>query len=385
MTTILIIGGGFAGCEAAMRLARNSDPNVRVQLLEPKSHFEYHGSLYRFATGTSPMETCIPYTDIFRNSEVEFLKDSCTSIDTEARTVLGASGCIYGYDILLIGVGSAVTTFGISGVQKYSFGMRNAVDAHQLKERIENCVQHHAQNVVVVGAGASGVELAGEIACYAKTLTDRREDQGTAIQVYLVEAAKRILPELPESAAIAAIKRLSELGVHVLTSTKVQGEEEGKVILDDKEILTNTVVWTAGICGHDLLKKIPGLTLDARGRIEVDEYLRARGSKCIFVLGDSAATPLSGMAQTALYDGLFVSRVIHAERRKIKMPRYQPPLPVYAVPVGGKWAVVVRGTKVYTGIIGWFFRRLLDLKVFLRMLPLRLALRAFRSGSIREK
>lgn len=385
MTTILIIGGGFAGCEAARRLAKMADKNVRIQVLEPKTHFEYHGSLYRFATGTSPLETCIPYSDIFAKSNVELVKDACVNIDTEAKKVFGASGCTYGYDTLLIGIGSAVTTFAISGVREYSFGMRNAVDAHQLQARIDGCLQQQSENVVVVGGGASGVELAGEIACYAKQPAVLHRNPKATIQVHLVEAAKRILPELPESAAAAAMKRLSELGVDVLISRKVVKEEPSKVILDDREIVTSTVVWTAGICGHDLLKRIPGVTLDARGRVEVDECLRARGTKSIFVLGDSAATPLSGMAQTALYDGLYVSRVIDAERRRVEMPRYQPPLPVYAVPVGGTWAVVVRGTRVYTGKIGWFLRRLLDLKVFLRMLPLRQALRAFRYGGIREK
>ncbi len=384
MHTILIIGVGFAGCEAAKHLAKLKDENLRIQVLEPKTHFEYHGSLYRFATGTSPIETCIPYADIFSKLNVEIIKDSALSVDVQSKRVFGVSGCTYAYDTLLIGVGSSATTFGISGVKEHSFPMRNAVDAYRLKAQIEDCSRKNLLNFVVVGAGASGVELAGEIAFYARKLADLHRHPGDLIHVHLVEAAKRILPGLPDSASSAAMKRLSELGVNVLTSRKVEREELGKLILDDREILTSTVVWTAGICGHELLKSIDGLTLNSKGRVEVDENLKARGVKDVFVLGDSAATLQSGMAQTALYDGLFVSRMIDAARRTDAAPLYEPPLPGYAVPIGGKWAVVVRGTRVYTGKMGWFFRRLLDLKVYLRMLPLTLALRAFRYGNIRE-
>lgn len=389
----MIIGGGFGGCEAALCLAKAKLPDTKIRILEPKTYFEYHAALYRFVTGTSPMESCIPYSDMFADSGIEIVRDSAQSIGLESKTVQGVSGSRYQYDTLLIALGSSVTTFGIKGVSKHSFGMKSATEALRLKNHIQEsfdaatlrCIEAREPllHTVIVGGGASGIELAGEIAFFARTLASRHGLSSSLVHIDLIEGAKRLLPELPERVSEIAMKRLRSLGVNVLLSERVLREEKGTVFLTDKEICAATVVWTAGICGHPLLKTIKGWSLDQRGRVEVDANLQSRENPNVFVLGDSAATPFSGMAQTALYDGWYVAEFLRAKQEGSAIPVYKPPAPVFAIPVGSTFAVVLWRNRIYTGYVGWVLRRLLDLKIFICLLPLRKALLAFACGSRR--
>ncbi len=387
----MIIGGGFGGCEAALRLARAKLPDTRVRLLEPKTYFEYHAALYRFATGTSPMETCIPYADIFSGKEVDVVRDAAKTIDLKKKSVLGESGSQYGYDTLILALGSSITTFGIEGVANYSFGMKSALEALRIKNHIQDSFdaatiadiekKKTLLHMVITGGGASGVELAGEISVFGRKLAHAHGLSKALLQIDLIEAEKRLLSGLPEAVSNAATKRLRELGVRVLLSQRVCKQEEGKLFLEHSEISAATVVWTAGMCGHTMLKNIADLQLDRKGRVEVDEHLQSRGNPDVYVLGDSASTPQSGMAQTALYDGWYISEVLRAKQNNKPEPVYKPPTPVYAVPVGSTWAVVLWHSRIYTGTIGWMLRRMLDLKVFIRLLPFSKALRAFACGN----
>ncbi len=389
-STILIIGGGFAGTEAALCLARKKLPNTVIRLLEPKTYFEYHAALYRFATGRSPMESCIPYNDIFDDYDIDVVRDSAQTIDLEKKSALGASGSHYHYDKLLLALGSTGTTFGIEGVSTYSFGMKSATEALRLKNHIDEAFrtaksvtgekQMPLLHIAVVGGGACGVEIAAELASYAKKLALSSGLSPSQIRIDLIEATERVLGNLPLAASNATEERLKALGVRVLLQTSVLREEQGTLVLSDGTINASTVIWTAGLCGHPLLKETKGLQTDRKGRVEVDAFLQAKGTQDVYVLGDSAATPGSGMAQTALHDGRYVAGVIAAKHSGKTPAAYQPCPLTYAVPVGPKWAVVVQGTKVTSGYRGWLLRRLLDLRVFLTLLPLRKALRAFRCG-----
>ena len=387
-TSILILGGGFAGCEAAKKLARARIPDTTIRLMDPKTYFEYHAALYRFATGKSPLEACLPYHDIFEGCDIDVVKDSAVHIDLQSRTVEGKSGSHYHYDILILALGSETSYFDIHGVAEYSFGMKSATEALRLKTHVEEvCEKAIGKNsgkeallhFVVVGGGASGVELAAELASFTKVLALKYSLNPSIVHIDLIEAAPRILAFLPESVSCLAEARLRQLGVNVILNHSLVQEKGGQIELADASIRTKTVVWTAGMRGNSLVEKTPGFILDRKGRIEVDDCLQAKGVEHVYVLGDLAATKQSGMAQTALYDGSFVADVLLAKARSLKTPSYAPREPVYAVPVGPRWAVVSRNGRVVSGRVGWMLRRSLDLFVFLKLLPFRKALRAFTS------
>ncbi len=388
--SILIVGGGFGGVQAALSLARKKIPDTQIRFIDPKTYFEYHAALYRFATGSSPMEACIPYKDIFENNGVEILQDTACTIDLSKKIVTGASGSHYRFDTLILALGSVGATFGIEGVSKYSYGMTSATEALRLKMHILESFQTATiadvenrktlMHIVVVGGGPTGVELAGELAFYARTLALEHGLDPTLVCIDLVESADKILGNLPERASRIAEERLRTLGVSVLLNQPLTREEIGKIQLKDKEILTATVVWTAGVCAHPLIQKTVGITVDRKGRATIDACLQANGYENIFVIGDGAATPYSGMAQTALYDGDFVANVIECKTKNHALPIYLPSVPLTAIPIGGEWALYVKQGRIVTGYRGWMLRRFADLQLFMKLLPFSKALRAFRCG-----
>ncbi len=388
--SILIVGGGFAGIEAAKRLAKKNLPDTVIRILDPKTYFEYHAAFYRFITGRSPMESCISYADILNEKNIELIRDKAVSLDAGDKIVTGESGCVYHYDKLILALGSETEYFDIPGVEQYAFGMKTARDAAKLRTHIQNTIEHarslpherarSSMHIVVVGGGPSGVELAGELGWYVRTLSKEKNTDPSLVRIDLIEAAGRLLPSLGTCAARKAKDRLRSLGVHIFLNQSLVKEEFASAYLKHMELETKTVVWTAGQRGHHFYEESGCFTIDRKKRVEVDGVLRAKGQPNIFVLGDGAATKYSGMAQTALYDGTFVADVIDADRRNLRYPDYQPPEPVCIVPVGPHFAVAEYKGMFVTGRVGWIFRRLMDLRVFLRLLPFHKALRAFRSS-----
>ncbi|MET0779818.1 MAG: FAD-dependent oxidoreductase, partial [Candidatus Saccharimonadales bacterium] len=158
------------------------------------------------------------------------------------------------------------------------------------------------------------------------------------------------------SAAIA--KRLKQLGITVMLGAAVQGETPDTLMAGDKPLKSHTVVWTAGVTNHPFFKDNK-FKLTDRGKVEVDEYLQAEPD--IFVLGDNANTPFSGMAQTALYDGHFVARNIERQMDGAIPEPYVPSQPISVIPVGKHWAAVQWGKRHFNGYIGWILRALSDL------------------------
>ena len=168
----------------------------------------------------------------------------------------------------------------------------------------------------------------------------------------------------------------------------IMKQEIEEIFLKDMQMKASTVIWTAGVRANELFEKA-GLPVDKRGRVEVDETLHAKGEKDIYAIGDGAITKFSGYAQIAFYDGKFVAKVIAAELHGGALPTYDPSEPVNAIPAGDGWAgVLIKlwGSEImFFGTIGWWFRRLADLRSFMVVLPLWKAFRIWFGGCISEK
>jgi NADH dehydrogenase len=233
---------------------------------------------------------------------------------------------------------------------------------------------------LLIGGGASGVELAGELADYARKLARWHNVDSSLISIDLLEAMPRILSTLPEAVSRRAEARLRALGVNVHVNRSVVKEDVDAVYLKDMHMNSKTIIWTAGMKGNSLAQAIQGLPVDKRGRVEVDAVLRVPGYQHVYVIGDAASTKYSGMAQTALADAAFIAKAIEATLTGKPTSSYTQPAPAYAVPVGPKWAAVVYHGMRFYGLIGWLLRRAADFRAFLALLPLHAALRALRGG-----
>ncbi len=390
---ILIIGGGFAGVTAARELWRTSHDRVDIQLVDPKSHLEYHGAMYRMVTGRSPMETCIPYSDIFQKNSIDTVRDCIESVDLQKQVALGASGTHYRYDRVLMALGSVPAYFSLPGMEKNSFSMQGTSGSCRLKNHLEELFQSHdkiecserdrAFSIIVVGGGPTGVELAGELAWYVKKRLGERTYAQLQASVHLLEAGPRILGSMSEQFSQRVTKRLQTLGVRVKCSTAVKQLEGNVLQLSSGTLTGKTIIWTAGVRAHPLLER-SGLSTHANGRAIVDDELRAKGWNNVYVLGDNAETGKSGMAQTALCHGRFVAKLIHSELTGLEHDKLCEPQIIYAIPVGPKWAACnILGMNVY-GKIGWCLRRAVDASVFLSLLPVRKAVQAFLSMNEKE-
>lgn len=391
---ILIVGGGFGGIRVALDLAKKGIPNAKIVLVSDKPHFEYSAALYRVVTGKSPLEVCIPLRTIFENKRVEVIEDSIRTVDLEERKAIGTSGSHYSFDFLVLALGSETAYFNIPGLREYAFGFKSITEALRLKkylhEMLEACRVSETDreedvcrmHIVVVGGGATGVELAGELALYMRKLAMKHKVDPSLLTIDVIEAAPRLLPALPEDISEKAERRLRSLGVNVFLNRTVTEQEVETVYLKDMTMKSKTVIWTAGVKPHHLYGEVEKLERDRKGRVIVDEFLQAKGHPNVFVIGDAAATPYAGMAQTAVHDGTFVADTIERKMMGRPLEPYRPHKPAYAIPIGPRWAAVLLGNLRFFGRFGWILRRLADLRFFLSILKPREAIAAYRSGKM---
>ena len=388
---IVIVGGGFGGIRAALDLAGKQLPNAKIILINDKPHFEYHPALYRVVTGQSPLEVCIPLREIFIGKNVEILEDTIIKVNLKEKLLKGSSDSHYSFDFLILALGSETAYFNIPGLKEFSFGFKSINEALRLKKHLHEFFNIYTKvapeeracraHIIVAGGGASGTELAGEIAIYSKKFARNYKFNPSLVTIDLIEAAARLLPALPDDISKKVENRLHQLRVNIFLNQTVVKEDIKEAYLKNMEMKTKTVIWTAGIKPHHLYSQIKGLTFDNKRRVMVDKFLQAQKWNNVFVIGDAASTPYAGMAQTAIHDGQFVAKVIE---RKLFSGRqihpYQPKPPFYAIPVGSGWAAVMIGNLRFYGKIGWWLRRIADLQFFLSILPWCKAISAFQSG-----
>ncbi len=387
---ILILGGGFGGIRTALNLAKKKIPNTRIVLVSDKHHFDYTPALYKLATGASPLETCIPLGEIFQHTNVEVLVDTITGGSLPDQVIFGKSGSRYQYDFLVLGLGAETAYFNIPGVAEHSFALKSVGTALKLKNHVHALFDGSKGlskeemmcrfQFVVVGGGPAGVELASVIRRYTRTLAKMHTIPEHLITVDMVQAVPRLLPTFPEEVSRRVTKKLSELGINIMLGRAVTGEDADGVYLNETKLQAKTVIWTAGVRASHIYGSITGLTLDKGGRIVVDEYMNALNTKNVFAIGDSASTPHAGTAQTANYDGSYIPRVIEAIIQKKSLPKYEPRVTPYVIPVGSKWGIFSYKNTVLSGRVFRWLREVIDFRFFLSILPLGKAFNVWREG-----
>jgi NADH dehydrogenase len=377
--TVCIVGGGFGGVRCALDLAKAHNPALRIVLVSDQPDFQYYAALYRLVVGGDPSAVCVPLKELLSAKGVEIIIDAITAIDPSLHTLSGRGGAQYTYDTLVLAVGSETAYFGIPGMKESSFSMKSATEALALKEHLHETMskavglppeeQVKAAHIVVIGGGPTGIELASEMGAYTREIAQRHGMDPSLVTVSLIEAMPRVLPALPENVSRRVEERLRELGVNVFLHRSVVSAKPHSIVLKDMELQSYTIIWTAGVKANGLLATIPGIEVDKKGRVIVDEHLRAKGVDHIFVMGDGAATQYTGMAQTAVQDGTHVSRSIlqHLEGKAEQV--FSTHKPAFAIPVGKYWAATLYGPITAFGWFGWILRRAADTRAFLTMLP----------------
>lgn len=337
---IIVIGGGFGGL-SAVRALRSSD--AEVLLIDRCNHHTFQPLLYQVATaGLAAPSIAAPLRHILRRQRnATVLLGEARNIDVQARSV-NVDGVSRPYDFLIVATGSTHAYFGHDEWARYAPGLKTLDDALRIRARIltaferaeatsDPAEQMEWLTFLIVGAGATGVELAGtlaEIARHTLTREFRHIDPGAA-RVLLVEAGPRVLPAFPSSLSVKAQRQLERLGVLVRTGHAVTRLDERGVQIGEERVPARTVLWAAGVAASPLGKSL-GVGVDRAGRVPVTAELTVAGHPEVFVVGDLAAMPegfgpMPAIAPAAKQMGHYAAQAILAKLagRRIEPFRYR--------------------------------------------------------------
>jgi NADH dehydrogenase len=359
---VLIVGGGFGGVKAAVELAE--DERFDITLLTDQLELRYYPTLYNTATGGKRASSAVPLTDIFESKPVRVALGQAVMLDRKAKKIITADGASHEYDTLIIGLGVVTNYFGIPGLKELSYTIKTNEDALKFKQHLHDQLidQHKADlNYLIVGAGPTGIELAGVLPTYLHRLMKNHGIKDRKVHVRLIEAAPRLLPRMPKRTSWRVKRRLKHLGVDISLGKVVQGQDLDTLTVSGKPIKSHTVVWTAGVTNHPFFSENKFVIMP-RGKVATDVYLQAEDN--IFVVGDNANTPFSGLAQTAVGDGAFVAKNLQRRASGKTMHSYKPRIPATVIPVGKHWAVVNYKKFQLQGFVGYLLRNAADFIAF---------------------
>lgn len=370
MKHVVIVGGGFAGLNAAKLLGNQSD--VKVTLIDRRNHHLFQPLLYQVATaGLSPAEIAAPIRSIlsqYRNIEV--LLGEVQSVDFAGQRVEVDCGDV-AYDYLILACGAQHSYFGHPEWEEFAPGLKTVEQATEIRRRIlrafELAERSHDPELkkkmltfVVVGGGPTGVELAGAIGEMSRfTLTkDFRNIDSKLARVFLIEAGPRILPSFSEEQASQAQRDLEKLGVQVWTSSMVTRIDAEGVEIGEEAIRAGTVVWAAGV-KPSALNRLLGVELDRQGRVKVEADLSLKDYPNVFVAGDQAnvshqtGKPLPGMAPVAIQEGRFIAATILKEMQGHTRQTFEFVDKGQMATIGRSRAIVEVGRFKFHGFIAW--------------------------------
>ncbi len=323
---VLILGGGFAGINAADGLSKLP---VDVTLVDRRNHHTFQPLLYQVALAVlSPANIAQSIRTIMRNKKnVEVLMDEAVGFDIEKRQVQMKSRALLEYDYLLVATGSTHSYFGKDEWAKYAPGLKTIEDATEIRRRVLLAFElaerqmletgsHPPLNFVIVGGGPTGVELAGAISDIARLYMrhDFRHIDPAKARVTIYEGSPRILAAYPEDLSLKAVEQLKGLDVKVHTNAHVTDVQPGYVMVGDERVDSVVTLWAAGVQASPL-GKLLGVETDRKGCVMVNEFLNPAGHPEIFVAGDLAHVEedghqIPGVAQPALQMGTHVARMI---------------------------------------------------------------------------
>ena len=334
---VVIVGAGFGGLNAATALAGG---DVKITVIDRKNHHTFQPLLYQVATaGLSPGEIAEPIRSILRrHKNVEVLMAEVTGFDLDRRVVQAGDEEVP-YDSLIVAAGASHAYFGHDEWESIAPGLKTIEDAIEIRRRVllafELAERRAAAgqaddplHFVVVGAGPTGVELAGTLAeiCRHALAQDFRSIDPRRTHIYLIEGGPVVLPSYAEDLSRSALGQLQRLGVEVRTRTMVTNLEPGVISMGETRMKASVILWAAGVAASPLGKKL-STSLDRAGRVPVRPDLSMAGHPEVFVIGDLAALQdpsgrmLPGVAPVAILEGRYVGKLL---RREIKLAQVRP-------------------------------------------------------------
>ncbi|HUV80535.1 MAG TPA: FAD-dependent oxidoreductase [Candidatus Bathyarchaeia archaeon] len=328
---VVVLGCGFGGVEVA-RTLRKQAKELEIIMIDRRTRFGYlpsypellsgkvtpediSGDLNKFATkiGAEFIHAEVVNID-FRNKEVKIKDKSKSKAEDKVKDI--------SYDFLVLSIGAEQTFFGIPGAEELSCSVNTLEAAMETKNALDKLDYSKELSILVIGAGLTGVEVAGELVDYFRS-------GGATASIYLVEMMPRMLPAFPhESVANYVAKFLSVRGVAIMTETAVQGVIEHEILFKGgRKLPYDIIVWTAGVKPNSLLEKLE--VPKVKGWMKVDPYLRVEGMDDVFAVGDTAYFEREGVrsgqnVEEAEEQGKVAAENIQSTIKGRKLREYRP-------------------------------------------------------------
>lgn len=365
---VVILGGGFGGlyCAKALRGAA-----VDITLIDRHNYHLFQPLLYQVATASlSPADVASPIRGILRRqANVEVWLGEAVDVDPDRKIVRLADGHLE-YDYLVVATGATHAYFGHDGWAPRAPGLKTVDDALEIRRRFllafeaaereaASQARRRLLTFVIVGAGPTGVELAGAMAEIAAESIPRdfRFINTASARVLLLEGANRVLPTYPEELSNKARRQLERLGVEVRTGALVTEIDPQGVYIGDEVILAGNIFWAAGVAASPLGRAL-GAPLDAAGRVQVESDCSVPGHPEVFVVGDLAyieqnGSSLPGVAQVAIQSGRHVARAIRADLKGTTRRPFRYTDKGSLATIGRNAAVADFGRLRFGGFLAW--------------------------------
>ncbi|GAB7388830.1 NAD(P)/FAD-dependent oxidoreductase [Bacillaceae bacterium] len=388
-TKIVILGAGFGGLMTAVQLQKQLNYNEADVTLVNKHDYHYFTTwLHEPAAGTVHHDRArVQIAELIEPSKIRFVKGTVVEIKPDEKRVILDNGTI-DYDYLVVALGSEPETFGIKGLKEYAFSIRSINSVRLIREHIEymfakyNNEPDHPEYLtfIVGGAGFTGIEFVGELADRVPELCKEFDIDRELVKIINIEAAPTALPGFDPELVEYAMEVLSKKGVTFRINTPIKEcTPEGVILASGEEIKAGTVVWTGGVRGNSIVEKA-GFEV-ARGRVKVDEYLRAPGYEDVFVVGDCSLVfnedgrPYPPTAQIAMQQGKNCARNLVALLRGAQLEAFKPQIRGTVASLGkGEGIGIVGGRKMF-GATAAFMKKLVDMRALFLLGGLSLVLK----------
>lgn len=368
--------------------------NVTITIIDKNAYHTMLTELHEVAADRAPEESIrIDLDKVFYGRKINVILDEINDIDFDNKQLTGLKS-VYQYDYLVLGTGSKPTFFGCKGgAEENALTLWSYEDALKIKYRILEAFEkasvaktpkerEHFLTFVVIGCGFTGIEMIGELAEWKEELCFNFNIPEEEVKMYVVDLLPKVLPYFDEKLIVKTEKRLTKLGVEILTGSNIIEVQENAVIIENKDpIHTYTTIWTAGVESSGILMHTEDSSIQKgpRNRVQTDAYLRSVSHDNVFVVGDNIhyipenhEKPVPQMVENAELSARLVVKNIIATIENTELHQYKPTFHGAMVCIGGKYGVAQVGGKkkqfVYSGFIAMLIKHVVNMIYFLDVL-----------------